>query len=584
MEPNNTINITNANANANIDNEPMETDIDCLQQSELIIQKLFEKYKEDPYMTSRAYNYICFQLPNLLDSIKKDHVQRTLRMEELINEQYSFVQSFLVSNQYFYIPATEKFFYYDGIHYIVYTEDDILYHILTSISRDRSLLCWKQKTKLHIMKRIKENTLLKSIPESITIQTILDVLYPSLFESKMEAKYFLCILGDNIFKKNTDLIHFIDAKSKSFIRELNNICQVLLGINLYHTIKHKYYEHDYSQCRLVKINETVRSEHIWSSIINIHALDLLCVACHYSNRYGNSDQYLLDSSHDEALINDVFYLKNTNQEELVNLFINDFLQIKKVSQLEDAVENIIIEALSNNTSISNTAQISWKDMQYLWKQFLDSKKLPNIIFQQPLKNILVQRLTQHYKESYDSFIGISSKQIPFIKRFVSFWEQSIEMVQYESEEYEFKINEISFLFKKWCSQKGEPYKPIHDKQIMDLICYFFPDIKVENEKYIYKIKCNLWNKHEDIQLGLEHFKLNMKEKNATIPAIVDSALPIHMSISMYDAYIFYCKFISGFHKNHEQIVSKSYFEKYLFQYMSNFIIESKYISTDWLHI
>jgi hypothetical protein len=50
------------------------------------------------------------------------------------------------------------------------------------------------------MKRIKENSLLKSIPESYTIQSVLDLLYPTFFPSKVEAKYFLTILGDNIFE------------------------------------------------------------------------------------------------------------------------------------------------------------------------------------------------------------------------------------------------------------------------------------------------------------------------------------------------------------------------------------------------
>ena len=54
------------------------------------------------------------------------------------------------------------------------------------------------------MKRIKDNNLLKSVPESTTIQGVLDALYPCLFESKTEAKYFLCILGDALLKKNTN--------------------------------------------------------------------------------------------------------------------------------------------------------------------------------------------------------------------------------------------------------------------------------------------------------------------------------------------------------------------------------------------
>lgn len=557
---------------------------DYLKQSEKTIHDLFEKYKDDPYMTSRSYNYICCQLPNILEGFKKDHMQRVQRMDDLINEQYTFVQSFLISNQYFYIPTTEKFFYYDGLNYKVYTEDDILYHILSSISKDRSLLCWKQKTKLHIMRRIKDNNLLKSVPESSTIQYVLDSLYPCLFETKTEVKYFLCILGDNIFKKNTDLIHFMDSKSKKFIRELNNICQFLFGVQLCNTIKHKYYEHDYMQCRMVKINETVQSDHIWTPIINSVTLDMLCVACHYSTRYGNSDDYLLNSSNDETFINNVFYLKNTNQDQLVNIFINDYLQIKKCTNPEDIVETIIIDAITNNASISNISQINWKDMQYLWKQFLDSKKLPTIIFQQPLKNILISKLSSYYKETYDSFIGISSKHIPFIKRFISFWEDSIQMVEDDPYEMEFKINEISFLFKKWCILHNEFYKPINDKNIIDLIYYFFPDVKIENEKYIYKIKCSLWDKQSDIQLGLYHFKKTMKDIHMkslpTQPVDIDNIIPVNIGI--YDAYIFYCKFISGFHKTHEQIVSKTYFEKYIFQYMQEFVIDNKYISMDWL--
>ena len=87
-------------------------------------------------------------------------------------------------------------------------------------------MSWKQRTKINIMKRIKENSLLGSIPESDTIQFVLDILCPLLFANRTEAKYFLTILGDNILRKNTNLIHFIYPKSKQFLQTINNICTI----------------------------------------------------------------------------------------------------------------------------------------------------------------------------------------------------------------------------------------------------------------------------------------------------------------------------------------------------------------------
>ena len=45
---------------------------------------------------------------------------------------------------------------------------------------------------------------------------------PSLFSSKTEAKYFLTILGDNILKKDTGIVHFITIKSKYFLKSLTS--------------------------------------------------------------------------------------------------------------------------------------------------------------------------------------------------------------------------------------------------------------------------------------------------------------------------------------------------------------------------
>ena len=193
-----------------------------------VVGKLRAKYANDPYMLTRLSSFINNQLPNIMESMDVQRQQRAVRTETLNLEFDSFIKSFMTNNKYFYVSSTEKFFYYDGMHYRLYNEDGILHHILTSITNDRNLMSWKYKTKVSIMKRIKENPLLTSVPESDTIQHVIMSLYPTIFSSKNAVKYFLTILGDNILKKKTDLIHLLPAYAKSFIRELNNYSQITI--------------------------------------------------------------------------------------------------------------------------------------------------------------------------------------------------------------------------------------------------------------------------------------------------------------------------------------------------------------------
>ena len=92
---------------------------------------------------------------------------------------------------------------------------------------------------------------------------------------------------------------------------------------------------------------------------------------------------------------------------------------------------------------------------------------------------------------------------------------------------------------------------------------------IENDKYIYKIQCSLWNKTIDINLAMAKLKETY---------VMDRQ--IYNNISIYDAYIFYCNYITNIIG--KQIVSKSYFEKYLIDSIGIFIID-KFIMNQWLH-
>ena len=550
-----------------------------LNEAKESISIIYQKYAADPYMTAKAHNYITNQLPIILENIRETHEQNQTRIEELTNDQDAFIQAFLNNNQYFYISSTEKFFCYDGTHYHCISEDDLLYTVLSSISRDRerNLMPWKKSTKRNIMKRIKDNNLLKSIPESETIQNVIDSLCPAIFNTRAETKYFLTILGDNIFRKNNHIIHYISVKSKHFIRELNNMCQNVIGSNLSQTIKHKYHEHNYSDCRIVRINESIKSEYIWKPIINQLVLDIICVACHYSNRYGSSDDYVIKSSNDNVLFQTAFYLKELEPIDLVNSFVEEYLEISQPGRSNTTI------CIDGQLSHMRTPYISWKNIQYLWKQFLDSKNIPNVLFLQNLKTILMSNLKDYYNEEHDAFVGVCSKYLPEIQKFLQFWNETI--IEDDSE-MDFEIDEIIILLRNWCISKNETICNLNDKQILDLISHFFPNVEIERDKFISRIKCSLWDKELDIQIALESMK-QLLQNNSQMLFSRTLSPGLSQNISIYDTYSYYCKYHSSL--NHDntvsnQIVSKSYFEKYIFENLSNYVVDSKFLSVEWFKL
>ena len=112
----------------------------------------------------------------------------------------------------------------------------------------------KEKVKNSIIRKIKKSSLFKTIPESKTIQDTLNMFYPTLFNSKDKAKYFLTIIGDNLLKIENHLVHLISPKAKQFLKEITHFSYLYTSINPTNTFKYKYHDQDYSSIRLLDIN------------------------------------------------------------------------------------------------------------------------------------------------------------------------------------------------------------------------------------------------------------------------------------------------------------------------------------------
>jgi len=498
-----------------------------------IVNELYAKYENDPYMSHKIHSFITQQLSNVLENMKKTYEQKMIRTEEQEKSQANFIQSFLNTNHYFYISSTDKYFMYDGLHYNICKEDDIWYKILLSISQTNTC---KQRTKTQIIRKIKEKSLFKTIPESDTIQNVLSKLVPGIFPNKSLAKYFLTILGDSILKKTNDLTHFIDPRAKPFLQELNHFAQAFLGQNINNTIRYRFTGNEYSKCRFIKISDTIHSENIWVPIVRDDWLDLFCVATHYSIRYESSDQY----AESETEISEfAFALKRTTPESHIESFVIEYIQ----------------------TSNMETSAITWKNMHFLWRKYLDSRGLPNIMYSHIFKTMICERLSAHYNAGSDTFYGIHSKYMPEIQSFLQFWNETIVK---DETEMDFEIEELKTLYKIWMKTQKTS---LNEKLILELITFYFPEVEIEKEKYICKIRSSLWDKSMDIQVILEMMK-----------TAVETAEPF----PIYDAYLFYCK--QKEQMRNKMIVSKSYFEKWILENMTDSVIDGNFISKEWFSI
>lgn len=512
------------------------------------IAELLEKYKNESYIIQRINAHINNYLPNTLENELKNHEKRINRNTYLTEEQMVFIQIFLSKTQYFYLSNNNCFYEYNGKHYTIVKEDEIIHKLLSSISKERILLDWKHKTKQNVIRLIKERSLYSSIPESDTIQTMLRCFHPVFFQKKNEAKYFFTILGDNILKKNNHLIFLVSPKMKKIIQEIENIAYLSIGCNnISHNFMTKYHEnHSYENCRLVKMNESFDLESWLSSIIKRCGLDLLCIATHYSNRFSNSDNFL-DTKADEDLQKYSYYLKDKSVKEIAGKFIVKCLQ----------------------TIQNSNVKLEWKNIHFIWKQYLNEFSLPNMMYSNTLKNILKE--IYEYDESTDSFIGITSKYLPIESDFLKFWETNIHVSTNETFDDELEIDELCTLFKYWVKQTDTPLLSngsITEDNVLKILKHYYNTAEIIDDKYILDIYCDLWDKNGDIKKSFDFMK--------------DEVMKNHKLalISFDEAYNYYYKFCNSI--NQKMVASKHYFEKYLYNKIPDHIVYEKFIETSWV--
>ena len=484
-----------------------------------IIDELLTKHKSNDYVYGRLIHYIETVLPIALENATDLQKQREERRVQLSANRDEFTARFLQKNNYYYSSQTERFLYYDGLHFVTQNEDDIQHQILSAISSEKCLREWRYKVNKNIIKRIKERSPLNATPESSTIQFVINTLCPSIFTTRNHAKYFLTIIGECLggfappasqahttasftcsdgavsstviagtaiagtaiagtaiagtaIADDTNLIimdnilplKIFPLALKDIMREIGNQCYSYFGLpNIFTSIKYKYYDHNYKSCRLLTIDRKMEHKKIpVPSILIKYMLDFLCVAAHYYSRYGSADRFLGQCTDSKLVEHALFLTKNTH-ESIVSTFIEKSL------------------------SPCQTGMIDMKNMIFIWKKFLNERAIPSIIFYDTLKVILKNKL--NYDETKECFLGITSPQLPTVSLFMQFWEETIEETDGD-DNCELGIDELHVLFKNWLSI-GKYSGKASDIVVLELIQHFYSELSIVNNKTILHVKSNI---------------------------------------------------------------------------------------------
>lgn len=434
------------------------------------IREFHKLYADDEYVLQRLDTYITRLLPAALSQAKDTHIERTTRRERLLADEDAFSERFLSRYKYYFCQRPELFLHYDGVHFKGYSEDDIQHKILTLITSEQTLVPWKHKVKNSIIKRIRERSPIGETPESATIQSVLDKLWPECFSNRNGAKHFLTAVGDCL-RGNRNLIYIIHPKLKELVAEIEQANYAYFGsANALSCFKLKYYAHDYTTCRFF---QTAKSRQPYRVTLDLsrHIIDFLCVAVHYSHRYGSADGFLTQAS-DAGLRELCFYVKDKTPDDVVEHF------------------------LRKTVSTCNGGHITFKSMFFIWKKFLDDVNVPNVVFHDKLSAIFKSRLT--YDADSERYIDVTSTYLPEVSRFIEFWDK--HMIE-DPSAVELEIDEVLALFSK--SPTSRTSDRLSDDVVAELIHHSYPDVVIEETKYICGVRCLLWDKVAEVEAFID---------------------------------------------------------------------------------
>ncbi len=323
--------------------------------------------------------------------------------------------------------------------------------------------------------------------------------------------------------------------------------------------KFKYYEHQYKDCRIVDIHAMgggggnasfitpttgalfrsacLRLSHMPE--LKSAVIDLFCVAAHYSHRFGCADDFLRLHCKTPEVATHALYLRDRTDPQIIKEFV------------DYATE-----------SASADHEISMTNMMYLWKMYLSEFRLPTMFFAATLRAKLAEYAGS---AASDVFPHRTSRYLPVVSQFRQFWSEHCVV---NDTEIELEIDELSTLFKDYAHDgSASASASASDATLLGILRHFYPDIVIEDDKYILNVGCRLWNKNAEIDEILVQFRNQCLANHHSFPQ------------PLYNAYEYYCGKCYSAAKR--RIISKRYFEKYFSEEYAEYLDENGMITMKW---
>jgi len=465
---------------------------------------------------------------NILNQYISNNVVAYMNKYESIQKEIDeYIIKFLYDEgeKYYYIIDSDTFIEYKNYDYIVINEDVLWHEIYSDCFNDEKLNEYNEIIKDTIISKIKEKDICNVIPESNTIQKVINFFSPLFCKSKEDVKYFLSVLGDIYFwkryksKAKINLTYYVPEYSRPLIEYILNSFEMFFNYDLSIKFKYKWCKTiPYEKSRIIKFKQKTFNNPIsnfWIHFLNENILNIFLTGIHYSVRYNNSDNY----ASKQLNLNYVFYLKNYNEDDIINEF----------------KQAMLIQENGNTLAVT--------DIYFLWKLFLDKKSIPLIMYKQDFLGKMGQ------------LININSQYLEPARYFTKFWSSCIEC--YDENDDELEISELTELYAIWLKEQKNKIMKQEEYHLEELIKYFHPNVSISNRKYIKHITCTMWNKKRDIKQALDN-KFDNSLKN---------------DVTKLEAFRAYCGYADT--NNFINIASKNYFKKYILQ-----IIPKEYIKNN----
>ena len=448
-------------------------------------------------------------ISNIQAQFKNDHdseqfyqyLQQYNEMQQSETSKHSIcdhiVSDFVSKNMFFYNKTSKLYFNYINNHYVPLNEDNMLHYVLEFITnfktyRSSMNVNLKMMIKGKIIKSIRENSIYETIPDTDTIQTILNMLYPNIFKQKEYCKIFLLMIGNIVLKKrnNQKYIIFMRSEIKTFLNDVNKyISTYFCNHNLFSYFKFKFtQDHVDQDSWVIPCNPICYGMYHFTEQFFVN---LICVSIYYANRYDSVDKYL------DSVVGDVEQVRKTVY------FLN-----------EESRSHIIEDYFTQYMIQKEDEYINQKDLLYLWKRYITENDLfvyPFVSYQEFLIRVF-QRNHQEFVEgnTHNMLKGYCSMEIPDIELFRSFWD---EYFTFCDDEFYFETSEILHLFHQKHKQKKIS---ISESSIVLILQSYYTQFSIINEKTVHNVRCNIWDKKKVIDQFIEKEKINVRDNVHTL--------------------------------------------------------------------